>query len=260
MKKRQMIGLALALSILICSLVSCKRQEPEEQVDGKQGKPVSEKTLYPVPEYYYPQYAWCQGYSIYDYKGPWYLESTCDQLLAFSIYPQIELTEFQKDYVIKVPKEYSTEIEGITYTLNFFQEYYEYNDLIQFKYTITNHTGEPLEFTVPDLKGDFYNVHTGQSLGRLYLLKIHADWGIHSYYAPDLLEDGATTTKARTTEEIYYADPTFFHAGGSYEFKFRFVAHTVTLEDVDAFESKTYEHSFSLPVEVVLREEAKGSS
>lgn len=255
MKKRQMIGIALVLSILICPLVSCKREEPEKSVNEKPEEQVSEKTLYPVPEYYYPQYAWCQGYSIYDYEGPWYLESTCDQLLEFSIYPQIELTEFQKDYVIKVPKEYSTEIDGITYTLNFFQDYYEYNDLIQFKYTITNRTGEPLEFSVPDLRGDFYHTETGQSLGRLYLFRSQADREIHSHYAPDLLEDGATTTRARTTEEIYYADPTFFHAGVPYEFKFRFVAHTVTFEDVDAFESKTYEHSFSLPVEVVLREE-----
>ena len=208
---------------------------------------------YKVPEYYYPQYAGCRGYSIYDYEEPWYLESICDQLHEFSIYPYIKVPKEQKDYVIKVPKEYSTEIDEITYALNFFQEYYEYNDLIQFKYTITNRTGEPLEFSVPDLRGDFYNTETGQSLGRLYLLLIHADWGIHSYYAPDLLEDGATTTRARTTEEIYYADPSFFHADGAYEFKFRFVAHTVTFEDVDAFESKTYEHSFSLPVEVVLR-------
>lgn len=259
MKKRQMIGVALALSILLCTLASCERQEPEKPVNEKPEEQVSEKTLYPVPEYYYPQYAWCQGYSIYDYEGPWYLETTCDQLLEFSIYPHIELTEFQKDYVIKVPKEYSTEIEGITYTLNFFQEYYEYNDLIQFKYTITNHTGEPLEFAVPELRGDFYNTHNNQSLGRLYLLKIHAGWEIDSHYGPDLLEDGATTTKARTTEEIYYADPTFFHAGGSYEFKFRFVAHTVTFEHVDGFESKTYEHSFSLPVEVVLRDQVTNS-
>lgn len=128
-------------SVPISVIKRGEQQEPEKSVNEKPEDQVSEKTLYPVPEYYYPQYAWCQGYSIYDYEGPWYLESTCDQLLAFSIYPQIELTEFQKDYVIKVPKEYSIEIEGITYALNFFQEYYEYNDLIQFKYTITNLSG-----------------------------------------------------------------------------------------------------------------------
>jgi hypothetical protein len=137
----------------------------------------------------------------------WYLEMQTDRLIETMPVPA-ELVE----YAVKVPLQYTETIENVTFTLDFFQEYYPLGSLMKLRITVTNNTGADIEFIGNNSPGYF-----SDGTQNLSITGITA--GQAAYYAKQSVEmETIKTGETVTYEQLYLASPDFFKAGKSISF------------------------------------------
>ena len=197
------------------------------------------------------------GISILDYTGTWYLDSTCDFAFESSpwacVVPVIDVPNEQKGYVIQLPESYTTTVDGLKFTVDFFQPYYEYNELIQVRIYVENQTGEDMSQAQYDIC-DFYCTvfcRGEDEMPRFSFRRYDiADQAGDPGWVP-LFSDGDSTI----LEYAFYADPAFFLPGENIQYKF-----SLNLNTNPYFpDGERRNYHFSVPVEIVPRDQLAGT-
>lgn len=241
MMNRKFIRMIAIFCLGIC-LLSCRQEAPtlypvtdddilnkyDEVVDGK------------LPE--------LTGISILDYKKPWYLDSKCDLDNIQSkpwkcVVPVVEIPDEQKGYVIRLPKTYTKTVRGLEFTVNFFQDTYEYNDLIQVRITIKNKTGKDMskvEYVINSIMTSRFESKQYRSTRFIYR-KMDLSCHTNDIGLLLLMPDGQETS----LEYVNYADPKVFVPGE----KVQYVFQLALTEDIDGNADDIYK--ITVPVEVV---------
>ena len=225
------------LLILVCLFLilggSCSSQNDKD----------AEDVATPAKYIYHPD--WCSvgsfpseredgqywGISILDYDKEWYVEEPQKHVVI----PVYDVPKDQTEYVVKFPKTYEAEVNGMYYEINFFQEYYGYNDLIQVHIKMTNRLGCDVEYHSAQKKIRFENENIGYSIYPSH----YRDRDCISHTTdPDILvlKDGASLE----CEEILVCDPRVFVPGD-----------TITCIISPQFFEKWNEPGVLIPVEVV---------
>ena len=188
------------------------------------------------------------GISILDYKKPWYLDSKCDfdniQLRPWiCVVPVVEIPDEQKGYVIRLPKTYTKTVQGLEFTVNFFQDTYEYNDLIQIRITIKNKTGKDMSSAAYWQNSTMTSRFESTHYRNTRFIYRRVDRGCYTAEVTmfPLMPDGYETS----LEYINYADPKVFAPGE----KVQYVFQLALAEDIDENPDDIYE--VVIPVEVV---------
>ena len=162
------------------------------------------------------------GITFSDYEGTWYLESEYDlgEDPRRCVIPIKNVPKSQREYVIRLPQEYTAEIDGLKFTLNFFQQDYQYNELIQIRVTIENQTQSDVEHIYYDMSNcrSSYFENGNSQICERFVFRDYDLWSISDsiVYAP-LMPDGHSAV----LEYAHYADPEFFVPGQVIEYKFR---------------------------------------
>lgn len=198
------------------------------------------------------------GVSFKDYSGAWYLKSRCDLGLRedpeVCVVPVIDVPEEQRDYVIKMPQDYTQTVKELKFTVDFFQPYYEYNELIQISILVENVSDRNMSaatyITNNHYTSSFEGYHNSDKRmiktdGRFQFRK----YDYHGYEVNDRLFPKEKSTRL---EYAHYADPGFFLPGEELYYDFSLM---VRVNDSSQELSRIERYDFSIPVEVVLREE-----
>lgn len=193
------------------------------------------------------------GVSIVDYTGAWYLESTYDfaseSMPWTCVVPVVDVPRRQRDYVIQLPENYTTTVDGLKFTVDFFQPYYEYNELIQVSIHVENQTGEDMSQAQYDIC-DFYCTVFSKGEEKMPRFSFRrydtADQAGDPGWVPFFSEGDS-----KVLEYAFYADPTFFLPSENIQYEFSLNLNTNPF--FPGGESHVYR--ISVPVCVVERGE-----
>ncbi len=227
------IYLIIVICLLLLYIVGC----------GEQGNTLQDSIQAPGYYEYHPE--WCSvgsypperedgqyfGISILDYGKEWYVERPQKHVVI----PVYDIPKEQERCVVKLPKTYEAEVDGIYYEVNFFQETYEYNDLIQVHIKMTSRLGYDVEYHSAHKKIRFENASNGYTVYPSH----YRDRDCYEHTAdPDILvfRDGESVQ----FEEILVCDPRVFVP-----------SDTISCIITPQLFEKMYEPSVVIPVEIV---------
>lgn len=169
-----------------------------------------------------------------DYPKEWHVE----QPQKHVVIPVYDVPKAQRGYAVKLPQTYCAEADGIYFEVNFFEETYEYNDLIQVRIKMTNRLGHDLEYHSAHKKTRFENESNGYTV---YPSHYRDKDCLEHTTDPDILvlSDGESVE----FEEILVCDPHVFVPGDA-------ISCIITPQ---LFE-KMYEPGVVIPVEIACVE------
>ena len=193
--KKALILLSLFLACLLV-LSACEGDLPPIETDptGETTAETAESTTEETTEA--ESFAAVPSMTLEGYDDPWYLsfDPTATNLQApnfrefLSLREAYRARETEKRYFTKVPLCYEAYYEQdgeqiLQYRVEFFKEYYEHDELLQVRITVTNATSEPQEVRwccegpgIELMMGGYPAVSKYSMISRYFVMDFHAEW------------------------------------------------------------------------------------